>query len=263
MRYAYARTVLTPVPFAVVWVLMAPLVTFLSDFGLKDAYVAQVKAVILSGVPDALIIDITHDIEPFGIIEAGWLLATSYRYFPEGTVHLAVVDPGVGTDRAVLTVRKDKHVFVGPDNGVFSFIYPADEVVEVGWRPAGSVSATFHGRDVFAPLVVKILAGRGPGVPGTPKADPVCLDVKTPMVVHIDTFGNVVTNIGCDRLQPGTTLTVNGTVVSAVSAAFADIPPGALSLICGGAGTIEIVSGRARAADVIGAGAGMPVEIGQ
>ncbi|HPE46365.1 MAG TPA: SAM-dependent chlorinase/fluorinase, partial [Deltaproteobacteria bacterium] len=108
---------------------MIPLLTFLSDFGSRDAYAAQVKAVILSKVPEAKIVDISHEVEPFNLVSAGWLLFTSYRYFPAGTVHLAVVDPGVGTARAVLLVRKGGHVFVGPDNGLFSFLYPADEVV--------------------------------------------------------------------------------------------------------------------------------------
>ncbi len=230
---------------------------------MKDAYVAQVKAVILSQVPDVDIIDITHDIEAFNIISAGWLLASSFRYFPSGTVHLAVVDPGVGTDRAILAVRKEGHLFIGPDNGLFSFLYPSEEVLEITWRPEGAVSATFHGRDIFAPLVVKFLRGHGLGVPGIPKADPVRLDVTAPMVVHIDTFGNLITNIGCDRLGSGTSLTVNGITVSAMHGTFAGVPQGALGLICGSAGTIEIVSDRAHAAQTMGVQVGMPVVIVQ
>lgn len=240
---------------------MIPVLTFLSDFGTRDAYVAQVKGVILSRVPDARILDISHEIEPFNTISAGWLLYTSYRYFPAGTVHLAVVDPGVGTDRAVLMVRKGGHVFVGPDNGLFSFLYPADEVAEVSWRPGGAVSPTFHGRDIFAPLVVKLLTGHGLGVPGKIKADPVCLDVNAPMVVHIDGFGNVITNISGERLSPGASVEVNGTTVTAVAGTFAEIPPGSLGLICGSAGTIEIAGRRARAVDIIGAKAGMIVSL--
>ncbi len=241
---------------------MIPLLTFLSDFGSRDAYAAQVKAVILSKVPEAKIVDISHEVEPFNLVSAGWLLFTSYRYFPAGTVHLAVVDPGVGTARAVLLVRKGGHVFVGPDNGLFSFLYPADEVVEVSWRPQGAVSPTFHGRDVFAPLVVKILTGHGLGVPGEPKTDPICLDVAAPMVVHIDGFGNVITNIPCGRLSSGGSVEVNGTVVNAGAETFADIPPGSLGLICGSAGTIEIVASRARASEVLGAKTGMMVSLG-
>jgi S-adenosylmethionine hydrolase len=238
---------------------MMPVVTFLSDFGFKDAYGAQVKAVILSGVPDARIIDITHDIAPFNIISAGWLLATSFRFFPPGTVHLVVVDPGVGTGQAILTVRKEDQVFVGPDNGVFSFLYPADEVREVTWRPQGAVSSTFHGRDIFAPLVVKILAGHGLPVPGMPKPDPVVLDIKSPMVVHIDTFGNVITTIGCDHLREGCVIGISGKDIDLVAHSFAEIPEGMLGLICGSASTIEIVANRGNAAQILGVKVGMRV----
>lgn len=240
---------------------MRPVVTFLSDFGLKDAYVAQVKAVILSHIPEASIIDITHDIEPFQIISAAWLLSTSSRFFPLGTVHLAVVDPGVGTGRGILAMRKGGHLFIGPDNGIFSFLYPSEEILEIIWRPQGAVSSTFHGRDIFAPLVVKVLSDHVLSELGIPKTDPVSFDVKAPMVVHIDTFGNVITNIGCDRLGLGTLFKVNGTTVSSVSGTFADIPPGTVGLICGSEGTIEIVANRARASDIIGARVGMMVSI--
>ncbi len=133
--------------------------TFMSDFGLEDAYVAQVKARVLSRMPDACIVDITHGVRPYDIISAAWLLSTSFSYFPEGSIHLCVVDPGVGTSRAALAVRKGGHIFVGPDNGIFSFLYPAQEVIETIWRPEGPVSRTFHGRDLFAPVVAEIMEG--------------------------------------------------------------------------------------------------------
>ena len=240
---------------------MMSVVTFLSDFGLKDAYVAQVKAVILSGIPDARIIDITHDIAPFNIISAGWLLAKSFRFFPPSTVHLVVVDPGVGTGRAILTMRKEEHVFVGPDNGIFSFLYPADDVREVTWRPEGAVSSTFHGRDIFAPLVVKMLTGHGLPMQGMPKADPVSLDVKSPMVVHIDTFGNVITNIGCDNLREGCVISISGEDIDHVAHSFAEIPQGKIGLICGSASTVEIVANKANAAVILGAEVGMSISV--
>ena len=235
--------------------------TFLSDFGLKDAYVAQVKAVILSRVPDAVVIDITHEIPPFGIISAGWLLATSFRHFPTGTIHLAVVDPGVGTNRAILALRKEGHVFIGPDNGLFSFLYPSEEILEITWRPEGPVSATFHGRDTFAPLVVRFLTGHGLGAPGILRKDPVRFETSLPMVAHIDVFGNVITNIGCDRLGEGTAMTVNSCVIRKICNSFSEIPEGDMGLICGSAGTIEIAANRARASDMIGAQVGMAVSI--
>ena len=242
---------------------MRPLVTFLSDFGLKDAYVAQVKAVILSHIPEASIIDITHDIEPFQIISAAWLLSTSSRFFPPGTVHLAVVDPGVGTGRGILAMRKRGHLFIGPDNGIFSFLYPSEEILEITWRPQGAVSSTFHGRDIFAPLVVKVLSDHVLSELGIPRTDPVSFDAKAPMVVHIDTFGNVITNIPIDCLQPGVSLEVSGRKITAFAHTFADIPQGGLALICGSSSTIEIVANRARASDIIGARVGMMVSISQ
>jgi S-adenosyl-L-methionine hydrolase (adenosine-forming) len=240
---------------------MVPLITFISDFGLKDAYVAQVKAVILTQSPGARIIDITHDIDAFGIISAGWLLASSFRFFPAGTIHLAVVDPGVGTDRDILYVKKDGHIFVGPDNGLFSFLFPADTVIEITWRPQGSVSSTFHGRDIFALLVARILAGDDMHELGIPAVSPVCLEVKSPMVVHIDAFGNVITNIFCESAKPEVSVELNGQVVPICAMTFADIPEGSLGLICGSSSTVEIAANRGNAAKIIGAKVGMPVKI--
>jgi len=242
-------------------VFMIPTITFISDFGLRDAYVAQVKAVILTQAPEARIIDITHDIDAFGIISAGWLLATSFRFFSAGTIHLAVVDPGVGTERGILYIRKDDHIFVGPDNGVFSFLYPADTIIEITWRPRRTVSSTFHGRDIFALLVARILAGDDMYELGIPAVAPVSLEVKSPMVVHIDTFGNVITNILCESAKPEISLEVNGQVITLCVKTFADIPSGSLGLICGSASTIEIAANRRNAANIIGAKVGMPVKI--
>lgn len=219
---------------------MPCVVTFLSDFGVKDAYAAQVKAVILSLAPDALIVDITHEVEPYDIISAGWLLHASYRYFPEGTVHLAVVDPGVGTARAALLVKKDGHTFIGPDNGIFSFLFPADGVYEVLWRPAGAVSNTFHGRDVFAPVAARVLAGDEPDM--APAAAPVRIDTTSPMVVHIDRFGNVITNIPGAPPGQKLALMVAGVKVEGVYGTYGDIPAGRLGLVTGSAGTIEIAA---------------------
>jgi S-adenosyl-L-methionine hydrolase (adenosine-forming) len=240
---------------------MGRILTFLSDFGMKDAYVAQVKGVILSQLPETQIIDITHDLPPFDIISAGWLLTSSFRFFPSGTVHLAVVDPGVGTGRAILAVRKEGHLFIGPDNGIFSFLYPSDEVLEITWRPQGTISSTFHGRDIFAPLAIKFLSGHGLGAPGMPKKDPVWFDVRSPMVVHVDTFGNVITNVPCDRLVPDVSLEINGHAVSLVVQSFEDIPVKGLGLVCGSASTIEIVANQGHAADMLGVKAGMMVAI--
>jgi S-adenosylmethionine hydrolase len=240
---------------------MQPIVTFLSDFGTGDAYVAQVKAVILSGLPGAAIVDITHEIRPFDILSAAWTLHTTYRYFPEGTCHLAVVDPGVGTSRDVLAVRKGRHIFIGPDNGIFSFLYPADEVIEVLWRPDAPVSPTFHGRDVFAPVLVKAALGADPGSLGRIKTDPVRMDVHAPMVVAIDRFGNIITNVESSHLKEGFSLTIGDIRIQGIADTYADLPRGEMGLIRSSTSTIEIAMYQGNAAQALDVRVGTPVVI--
>jgi hypothetical protein len=242
---------------------MRPLITFLSDFGTSDAYPAQVKAVILSGVPDAVIVDITHEVHPYAVLSAAWIISTTYSYFPRGTFHLAVVDPGVGTARDVLIVRKDGHTFIGPDNGLFSFLYPAEEVIEVLWRPRNSISPTFHGRDVFAPLLVKAVLEPGFKELGRPKTDPVRLDTGSPMVVHIDRFGNIVTNIDCSHLEKGCIVRIGDRDIVSIARTYAELPEGGLGLVCSSASTIEITANQGSAARMLGAFVGMPVALSQ
>ncbi|HQI00020.1 MAG TPA: SAM-dependent chlorinase/fluorinase [Deltaproteobacteria bacterium] len=234
-----------------------PLITLLSDFGTEDAYVAQVKARILSALPDATIVDITHEVPPYGVLSAAWLLFTSYGYFPAGSIHLCVVDPGVGTSRAAVALKKDGHTFVGPDNGVFSFLYPADEATEILWRPEGHISPTFHARDIFAPAVGEIMKGVPPKQLGQPLTNPVRFDLAKAMVVHIDRFGTVITNVDCSKLKQGCAVLVGKTRIERIAQTFSDIPPGEPALVCGSASTIEIAANRMRAADILGAEVGM------
>ena len=239
---------------------MQPLITFISDFGLRDAYVAQVKARILTGAPAATIVDITHELPAYSILSGAWLTFTSYAWFPVGTIHLAVVDPGVGTTRDLLAVEKDGHVFVGPDNGIFSFLYTADKVIAVQWRPEGSIAPTFHGRDIFAPVVIKVLQGSPLEKLGVIKKDPLMLDVHKPMVVHIDRFGNIITNIPCPDLQDYR-VEIAGQVIKSFARTFTELPPGDLGLICRSASTVEIVAQEQNAAEMIGAWIGMPLSL--
>ncbi len=238
-----------------------PVVTLLTDFGLEDAYVAQIKAVLLSQVPDVELVDITHNIPPFSTLSAGWLLHTSYAFFPRGSVHLCVVDPGVGTSRSILAVLKGGHAFVGPDNGVFSFLYPAEQVIEITWKPPGPLSSTFHGRDIMAPVVVELLKYTPPQSLGRLTSEPVQLDVSQDMVVHVDRFGNVITNIEGSRLQAGCSLEVGERRVRRIAESFADIPSGEPALIVGSAGTVEVAANRGSAAALLGAVAGMPARL--
>ncbi len=236
-------------------------VTLLTDFGLKDSYVAQVKARIISEHPDVRIVDITHDIPPFAVISGAWLIYTTYSWFPVGSVHLAVVDPGVGTARKVIGLRKAGHILVGPDNGIFSFLLPAQEVREIRWRPEGPISSTFHARDIFAPVVSRILSGTSLEAMGPPVERPFMLDISRPLVVHIDHFGNVVTNIDASSLKPGCNLEIGDSIVSLVADTFENIPGDSIGLIKGSSGTVEVVSNKGSAASMLGARLGMPLRL--
>jgi len=241
---------------------MPRLLSFLSDFGLADGYVAQVKARILSAVQDLTIVDITHDLEAYDILSGAWLLYTTYPTFPQGTVHLAVVDPGVGTSRRALIVEKTGHLFVGPDNGIFSFLYPARSVIDITWRPQGAIAPSFHGRDLFAPVAIGLLSGATALELGNAITDPIRLDVASPQVVHIDRYGNIVTNITPGQLQDHA-LVLHGHVIRNLVTTFGDLSQDDLGLIVGSAGTIEIVARQAHAARRLGARVGMPVSLRQ
>ncbi len=188
-------------------------ITVLTDFGLKDPYVGTMKGVMLSINPHAQIVDITHEIEPQDVREACFLLGDYYRFFPEGTVHVCVVDPTVGSARRPVIVECHGHLFVGPDNGLFSLLYDNGAVVtEIAERRfmLQPVSPTFHGRDVFAPAAAHLSRGVDAAQFGPLVAGPVSLpglfpsveeDVMTGEIVRIDRFGNAVSNIARDRLQ--------------------------------------------------------------
>ncbi len=187
------------------------IITFLSDFGLKDGYVTQMKGV-ASGISDARLIDITHEITPHNIFEGAFILRSVAPYFPMGSVHVAVVDPGVGTERKGIVVATRKHVFIGPDNGLlmpaahFFGDFVVYEITNKKYMLA-SLSNTFHGRDVFAPVAAHITTGVSFEEVGSRINDFVDLDfgcgrrkdnVVVGKVIHVDRFGNVVTNISSD-----------------------------------------------------------------
>src|SRR2546428_9769579 len=134
------------------------IVTLLTDFGLDDAYVGAMKGAILTLHAKASVIDITHGVRPFAVLQGAFLLDSAWRSFPPGTVHVAVVDPGVGSDRKAIAFKAADHFFVGPDNGLFTFLNdPISETVELATQP--EAAPTFHGRDVFAPVAARLAAG--------------------------------------------------------------------------------------------------------
>jgi S-adenosylmethionine hydrolase len=188
-------------------------ITLLTDFGLKDPYVGIMKGVILSISPEVTIIDITHDITPQDIEESAFLIEEYHRFFPPGTIHVAVIDPTVGSERRPIIVSKDNNIFIGPDNGLFTFILDDDAETYSIENPdfmLKEISSTFHGRDIFAPAAAHASTGFHPSAFGSSISDPVRLDNMLPTteghslkgrIVRFDRFGNAVTNIKIDFLK--------------------------------------------------------------
>jgi hypothetical protein len=192
------------------------MITLTTDFGLRDGYVAAMKGTMLSIHADARLVDVTHQIDPQDVMEAAFVLNTAVPYTPEGSVHLVVVDPGVGTERRAVALRHDAHWYVGPDNGVFPLVLDGETpeaIVELdnpdAWR-TDAPSTTFHGRDIFSPAAAHLAAGRPLDALGTPVdtleslhwAEPTA-DAGTVQgwVVHVDHFGNCITNIRRSTLR--------------------------------------------------------------
>jgi S-adenosylmethionine hydrolase len=188
-----------------------PLVTITTDFGLVDGYVGTMKGVVLNIAPNAQIVDISHEIAPQDVRRAAYVLYTAYPFFPPHTVHLVVVDPGVGSARRPVAFRTQSGSFVGPDNGVFSYVMARDlveamvELADPRYHLPGERSHTFHGRDVFAPAAAYLATGVPMSALGPPVSNPVMFSLPylevanrriTGEVWHVDHFGNVITSIG-------------------------------------------------------------------
>jgi len=262
----------------------AAVITLLTDFGTADYFVGAMKGVILTINRSATIVDITHEIPPQDIESGAFTLLTCYRDFPDGTIHVAVVDPGVGSSRRAIVVRAgsqngiDFHCFVGPDNGLFSYIYDREPACEVFHATAAeyfrpSPSSTFHGRDVFAPAAAALSKGIDPQALGARITDYVRLPPLSPTaddtgqlhgrIIHIDHFGNCITNFTQADL-PGSQpfkLTVNGRVIETLRDFFTDEhgSPEEIFAIWGSAGFLEIAINRASAAKLLRAHRGDPV----
>jgi S-adenosylmethionine hydrolase len=258
------------------------IVTLLTDFGTSDPYVAAMKGVILRACPTATIVDISHDIPPQDIAAAALVLAQVAPYFPPGTLHVVVVDPTVGTDRRILAGRFAGQLFLFPDNGVITLVaetMPMQTlaVVRAAEHPAGaSVSMTFHGRDIFAPLAGQILSGLdvaklGPQ-PGTYKT----LDLPRPIeqqdrlvgrVIYADRFGNLISNIPAEAVarrwvDTGRLIvSCGGRPVGAIHGTYAHTPPGEALALFNSMGLLEVAVNRGSAAQHLGAGAGSEVVV--
>ncbi len=269
-----------------------PLVTLTTDFGTADGYVGAMKGVILSIAPDARLVDISHEIAPQDVRQAAYVLYTAHPFFPSHTVHLVVVDPGVGSARRPIGLRTPRGTFVGPDNGVFSYVMAGEQVealVELA-NPRyrlSQVSHTFHGRDVFAPAAAHLAAGAPIKALGPPVRDPVAFppprlevasDGVTGEVLHTDRFGNVITSIGLlawsgdtlslkkargrkqearngerTRFEAGdVTIVVGGQEIAGVHRAYAEVEPGEVLALVGSEGHLEIAVREGNAAERLG-----------
>ena len=256
-----------------------PLLTLTTDFGLSDHYVGVMKGIILGICPRAQIVDISHLVKPFEIAQAAYVIAQAYREFPRKTVHVVVVDPGVGTARRPILMEAAGQYFVAPDNGALAMIY-AQEKCKVRLisndkyfrRP---VSATFHGRDIFAPVAAHLAAGEPPSRmgrliedclrPGFEKPRRTGEQMWSGRILHIDYFGNVVTNFHTsdfpDLERQNFSLAVGRRRVSLLAHNYAQCGPGELFAIVGSSGYLEVSMNQGSAAIQIGCESGAVVEM--
>ncbi len=246
----------------------SPLITLTTDFGQKDHYVGTMKGVILSRCPHAQIIDVTHQIEQFSILSGAYAISQSAPYFPSGTVHVVVVDPGVGTERKPLLVEASGQFFIAPDNGLLTFILKRDRAAksrEILNRDLllPSVSATFHGRDVFAPVAGALASGKAtPADVGNLIDEPIILTDLEPqkaasniwrgVVLSVDHFGNVISNFTSVEfraaLQNSFTISAGVGRINAVRSSFGGAPSGLCFAYLGSSGFIELGMNQASAA---------------
>jgi S-adenosylmethionine hydrolase len=240
------------------------IITLITDFGLADGYVGTMKGVILSIDPAATIVDISHDIAPQDVREAAYTLYAAYPYFPQGTIHVAVVDPGVGSERRAIALRTPQATFVAPDNGVLSYVVAQEKVEDIVSLVNPSyhlspVSRTFHGRDIFAPVAAHLARGIRLAELGQPLTEIITFPLPRPQVrpdgttvgqvIHVDRFGNLITSIRSkdltDYLLPSeVVITVKGQSVRGIVDNYAGVTPGKLLALVGSSNHLEIaVSG--------------------
>jgi S-adenosylmethionine hydrolase len=244
---------------------MRPLLTLLTDFGTRDGYVGEMKGVIYGALPDALVVDIAHDLEPQDVESARLAVARYWRRFPEGTVHVVVVDPGVGTSRPAIAVWSDGRYLVGPDNGVLSPALLVAGARAVSLPIPAHASATFHGRDVFAPAGAQLAGGVPLEVLGRPHETPVIRRTPEPtrlgdggiagLVIAVDRFGNLITNLVAPR---GGAVEIAGRSVPVVRT-YGDVAPGELLALVGSSGLVEVAVRNGSATQHLAVGRGTAV----
>lgn len=257
------------------------IITLTTDFGLEDAYVGAMKGVILAQFPDVKLVDLSHHIPPQQILRGAMVVEQAYRYFPVGTVHLFVVDPGVGSRRAAVAASADGHFFVGPDNGWIPFVLQGrqpDEVVYLDqpsfWRTP-TPSSTFHGRDVFAPVAAHVAAGRSLEEVGSPCPALIPLPVPQPVwshhalrgeILYADHFGNAITNLHRSLVQAwpddeAWEVAFGDQADIPVRRTYADAHPGDCLALWGSSDYLEISIRNGNACLALGLRVGSPVTL--
>jgi S-adenosylmethionine hydrolase len=255
-------------------------ITITTDFGHKGPFAAVMKGVILTRFPEARIVDLAHDIPPHWPPEAGFWISRSYRYFPRGSVHLAIVDPGVGTEREIILAELDGHVFMAPDNGLLAPLLTDHEsapvyrldVAGLARHGISTPSLTFHGRDIFAPVAAELAAGRlkasdlGPRslqwTPGWLEDPVVSRDRVSGVVVTVDAFGNLISNIDASLVNR-----FRSPVAQLGGHSFTMMPtygrakPGDYLALINSFGVLEIARAEGSAAEGLGADRGAPVVV--
>ncbi len=254
------------------------MISLLTDFGLQDEYVGLMKGVILSIAPQARIVDLCHHIDPQDVVQAAYLLQSSFSYFPEQTVHIAVVDPGVGTERAVLGARIADHLFVAPDNGLLAPLaktFACQQLVRVENSACflDGVSRTFHGRDIFAPVGAYLTNGLALSELGPEMAGERIQPLDMPSVqahaqalegriIAVDRFGNLITNLRQERIQTlepteaAVEIGLKGHLLSGIYATYGQVPPQSPLALVGSRGYLEIAVNQGDASRYFGADKG-------
>ncbi len=258
-----------------------PIITLTTDFGLRDGFVGTLKGVILGIAPSAQIVDISHIIAPQNILEGAYALLRAFPFFPAGTVHVAVVDPGVGTKRRPLAARLGEHFFIGPDNGLFTPIQELTELHQLPiqfvhltnpdyWLPA--VSQTFHGRDIFAPVAAHLANGVELDKLGDPIKDPVRITVPHPQrtakgwIAHItvvDVFGNLTIDLPASEVTDRDTISfsLSGHTVKGLVDSYGHRQPGELVALINSENYIELAIVNGSAAQTLNARVGDPIKV--
>lgn len=248
------------------------IITLTTDFGYSDGYVGAVKGVLLSEAESVTIVDVAHGIPPQNVIAATIALQAVVPYFPPGTVHLAVIDPGVGSSRRGIALSSGGRYFVGPDNGIFTpWLDTAENIVELPVnKRQGRISFTFHGRDLFAPAAAALARGESVSELGDSIEDPVYVPIKSPIksgkeirgeVIYVDNFGNCYTNIRNEDIEGvrASVISVADKEINWLALYFAEAAPGDALALVNSSGYLEIAINQGNAARELGISVGEPI----